>query len=313
MAVPSYGVSQRFELSIDYVRTNESSSSEHLLHPRIRPSDNVAERGQVVLLSSNANESQTQVVPDAAGYRLPYNPKALAADKLRSCLNVEISKYRIGVNQVEKGVATSHKSMGYGWDISCVPGQPVTVLHTGSEPIRRFDYVGVRFPTDADQKAQRGHWGDTNPTCKFATYPVRENLESVKYTRFHYDVDAFRCAADIGSAASNPVVQYQQLPALFGLVGAVANAVEHEDCRVREEVERCKINPASVEPEDTPLVNSDPGFMTLLTVAKKAVDFCTSLNPPAVLARVVDFEGPQPHRTSHAECGCLMKCEMMAY
>lgn len=312
MAIPYYGVSQRFELSADYVRTNEARTSpEYLLFDRIRPSENVAEVGQVVLLSSNTSESQIQIVPDAAGYRLAYNPKSLPADKLQSNLNTEISKYRVGVNQVEKGVGSSHKSMGYGWDISCIPGHPVTIMHTGSEPISRFDYVAVRFPNEADRRSQEAQWNTS--FFKFATYPVRENLEAMKYNRFHHDLDAFRCSSDIGSAAMNPVVQYQQVPALFKLIGTVANAVGNEDLQLRDEIERCKTNAHSVDPGDSPLVSKESGFLTLLQIARDAADFSLSLRPPAVLAKVVDFDGPQPHRMNRAECGQLMKCQMVAY
>ena len=312
MAIPAFGVSQRFELSLDYLRSNEAlSSSDNLLFDRIRPSENVAEEGQVVLLSNHNPDAETRIVPDAAGYRLQFNPKSLSAGELESCLVNEISKYRVGVNQVQKGVSVPNRSTGYGWDISCIPKQPAKILHTGSEPISRFDCVGVQFPTEADVKAQQD--ANSNNFYKFATYPVRENYEAMRYSRFHYDLDAFRCSTDIGNAATNAAVQYAQFPALCKLIGSVMNTTEVEDFDVREEIERCRTNPQAIDPLDTPLISKEAGCLASLKVAKAAIDFVATLRPPMIIAQVIDFYGPQPHRKNRAECGDEMKCILLPY
>lgn len=321
MSVPFYGPSQRVEISSTYLHNNDAGETSSLisLYPCIDPKDNVAEAGQVVLLQSTVKEEESchyeklEVMPDASGYRVNFNPKSLG-DKLDTFLLSEIKRYNVGVNQVEKGVGVAHTASGYGWDISFTPGQPANILHTGSEPINRFDYVAVRFPTEKDVRHQAEVWQqvrNARPSLsKFATYPVRENWELMRYSRFHHDVDAYRChleIANMNSGGWNSSVKYQQLPALFNLMGKVLNACEKDDAILKSEFMRC-CNDTMTDFDDSPLITTEKGFLATLQIAKAAIDFATSLRPPIILAQCLDFECAQPHLKGHAQCGDMMRC-----
>lgn len=326
MSVPFFGPSQRVEISTSYLHNNHASdiSSASLLYPRIDAARNVAEAGQVVLLESttrveeSGSHEKLGVIPDAAGYRVNYNPKSVPESQLRTLLMSEINKFHVGVNQVEKGVGVAHQASGYGWDISFTPGQPAHIMHTGSEPIHRFDYVAVRFPTPHDQKCQEEMWHKERShypsLCKFATYPIRENWESMKYTRFHHDLDAFRCHNQIACVRDdgwNPLVKYSQLPALFRLIGKVVESYNKDESHIKEQLQAGMNICADTDFEDSPLIANENGFLTTLGIAKAAIDFVYTLRPPHVIAQCLDFHCAQPHMKGHAQCGDTMKCILL--
>ena len=333
MAVPSFGVSQRVEICPSYLRYNSPTIAaslgltSNLLHAPVDPKDNVAESGQVVLLQNYAkgdsNYERLEVIPDAAGFHTNFNPKAVSSGQLQSLLESEIKTYQVGVNQVEKGVGVAHAATGYGWDISLTPGQPATILHTGSEPINRFDYVAVRFPLQEDIRSQAEVWhqkrNHSGPSiCKFATYPIRENWDMLKYLRFYYDADALRTQLEVDCYVDNDgggggggkdhfaAMKYDQFPALFKLVGKVIEAYHESSEEVQQEMRNCIKK--HVDVVTSPMLIQDAGFLTTLQFAKAAVAFSDSLRPPVVLARCLDFDCAQPHLKGHAECGDMMKC-----
>lgn len=253
------------------------------------------------------DDTDAYVIPDAAGYRLSFIRDSIDSGRLKNVLVSEISKYRIGVNQVEKGFCASSSTTGFGWDISCLPNEPVQILHTGSERIGKFDLLGVRFPTQADMEAQKSMKGCTNH-YKFATYPVRENHEAMTYERFHCDLDGFRCACDTDcsvTAENYTGMQLQQLPSLFNVIGQVVSGLRHEidDPEVKTEIERCATG--RVDPSDTPLVSREEGVRFLLQTALACINFNKALRTPGVLAMVLDF--PESN-LNFAECGDKMTC-----
>ena len=321
MAIPSFGPSQRLELSTCYLESNiaEGKCERPRLYDRVDPRQNVAEEGQVVLLSNEyrsgpgSDRHKTEVVPDAAGYQIDCEAfTKMSKGQQLVFLTKEISKYLVGVNQVERGVRSPNSASGYGWDISvaCNTGHPVTVRHTGSEKVHRFDLIGVRFPSEADMEAQADTWkasrsgggsgGRGVSVCKFATYPVRENWEVLKYNRFVSDLHslAMDVRHDYEDEAKHATLRYLQLPALLKML---------EEFRSRAgALER-------LESESSCQLSLDALFQenveeALQRMAMAATKFSATLVPPMLFAQCVSFQCVQPHAKSWAECGDLLNC-----
>lgn len=314
MAIPSFGPSQRLELSTGYLESNavEGKCERPRLYDRVDPRLNVAEEGQVVLLSNEyragpgCDRHKTEVVPDAAGYQVDCEafPKMSKGEQL-VFLTKEISKYVVGVNQVERGVRSPNSASGYGWDISvaCNTGHPVTVRHTGSEKVHRFDLIGVRFPSEADMEAQADTWkasrsgglgGDNRgvSVCKFATYPVRENWEMLKYNRFVSDLHsmAMDVRHDYEDEAKHATLRHLQIPALLKMLR------EFES------------NKNELDSYDSDALFHENVEEALQRMALAATKFSATLIPPMLFAQCVSFQCVQPQAKSWAECGDLLNC-----
>ena len=314
MAIPSFGPSQRLELSCRYFENNSlgGKCDRFRLYERVDPRVNVAEEGQVVLLSNNlrsgSNYLKTEVIPDAAGYQIDcdvfrdFNKEEQSARLVR-----EMSAYAVGVNQVERGVRSPHSASGYGWDISvaCNTGHPVTVRHTGSERIHRFDLIGVRFPNEADVEAQTDRWNANGSNrgvsvCKFATYPVRENWEVLKCNRFVSDMHALATDVRCGyrEDPKNGPILHLQLPALLNVL---------KEVRLHEEAFE-GIHLDVSDGIDCRALSSENLEEALQRLALAATKFAGALTPPMLFAQCVGFQCVQPHSKSWAECGDLLNC-----
>ena len=314
MAIPSFGPSQRLELSTNYLDCNSTDAKcdGTLLYDRVDPRSNVAEEGQVVLLSNNlkcgtgCDYHKTEVIPDAAGYPVDCSQlKEMSEDEKIAYLVTEISQYNVGVNQVERGVRSPHTSSGYGWDISLASntGHPITIRHTGSDKIHRFDLIGIRFPTKEDVEAQTDRWNASGrnkglSVCKFATYPVRENWELLKYNRFALDLKSFandlRYGLNNAESRRHGSIRYSQLPALGKIV---------------EEVKRMESNKETLTVKNLDDTLSDENLVKSLTrLAQSACNFNNTLRPPMVFAQCVSYQCVQPQVKSWAECGDLLNC-----
>ena len=324
MAVPSFGPSQRVEISRYYLSLNESNERQdgYRLYDTINPKENVAEEGQVVLLKNDEVEmhgglyAHTSVIPDAAGYRVDTDLSSTGARQRDLFLSQELSKFNVGVNQVEKGIKKNHSSSGSGWDISFTPGHQVDIKHTGHEPIWRFDIVGVRFPTDEDMRAQSDVWSSGNrnghSVSKFATYPIRENIDMVKYQRFVTETETLRdeiTRKDTpNSSIQNVRVELMQLPALMKVVNEVFR------CHSNEAMMACVTGLQSGDLERETLRDmlvQEEGMEMIMRIARAAVDFCLTLRPPVMLAMCIAFRGAQPHMKRAAECGDIMRCILL--
>lgn len=328
MAVPSFGPSHRIEISKRYISYNEClgrTSDKFTLYDPVDPRDNVAEEGQVILLdtSSNKNDSSmcsnTEVIPDAAGYEIDRNIEGMTKEERYCLLSREIVRYKVGVNQVERGVKSVHAATGHGWDISYTPGHPVNIIHTGSEPIRRFDYVGVRFPLENDISAQMDRWNASTSRgtsiCKFATYPIRENCEQMKCKRFRDELSVLADEIERGYKGANicnPMLEFVQLPSLLELIQVIFKGKEDDitfslfeelvqDSAICQENNIRKAN----------ILTCREGLQSLVEIAKAAIDFSQTLRQPHMIAQVLDFKCVQPQLKSYAECGDVMRCVML--
>lgn len=328
MAIPSFGPSHRIEISQRYISYNEHNrptSDKYRLFDPVNPRENVAEEGQVILLdtSSSGNDnslcSKTEVIPDAAGYEIDRDIRGMTKDERQCFLSREIARYKVGVNQTERGVKSVHAATGHGWDISYTPGHPVQIMHTGSEPIYRFDYVGVRFPNESDITAQLERWNASGPRgtsiCRFATYPIRENFEIMKFKRFQNEMYSFSEEVERGYSGvdiSNPMLEYLQLPALMNVIQCVLKSATKS--RTSSLFEEILEEAGCCEPSDirkANIITSQDGVTSLMDIAKAATDFCQSLRPPHIIAQVLDFKCVQPQMKSAAECGNVLKCVML--
>lgn len=323
MAVPAFGPSHRIEISHRYICSNERSrtNDKFRLYDPLDPRENVAEEGQVVLLDTRVNPNEesffakTEVIPDAAGYEVDVDTRNFDNDTRQTFLQREIAKYKVGVNQVERGVKSIHTATGYGWDISYTPGHPVNIVHTGSEPIHRFDYVGIRFPTEQDMTAQVETWNSTKPgtsISRFATFPIRENWEMVKYDRFRNELMALSEETDRGYSGvdvSNPCLEHMQLPGLIRIVNTVTDCFE-DQTTVSLYEELLRNSNDSLDMRTTNILTSEDGIKSLLTIAKSAMEFAEMLRPPHIVGQVLDFQCVQPQLKSHALCGDVMRCVM---
>ena len=121
MAVPSFGPSHRIEISKRYIAYNEllgRTSDKFRLYDPVDPRENVAEEGQVILLDTSCNKndssmcSNTEVIPDAAGYEIDRNVQGMTKEERYCLLSREIAHYKVGVNQVERGVKSIHAATG---------------------------------------------------------------------------------------------------------------------------------------------------------------------------------------------------------
>lgn len=317
MSIPSFGPSQRLELSSRYLDQNssEGKGSRFYLYDRVDPRINVAEEGQVVLLSNElqngtgVDHHKTEVIPDASGYQLDAVIDMNQAERA-ACLSKEISRYNVGVNQVERGVRSPHATSGYGWDISVASntGHPVTIRHTGSEKIHRFDLIGIRFPNDADVEAQTDRWNANGgnkgiSVSKFATYPVRENWEILKHNRFISDLHAlstdirygYPCAEDKKYGS----LLYLQLPALMNIVKEAVNCPS--DIKDLLELD-------TMEKLDHDILADEDSEHFMRRIAMASTKFNCALAPPMVFAQCVSYQCVQPHSKSWAECGDLLNC-----
>jgi hypothetical protein len=322
MAVPAFGTSHRIEISNRYISYNERSRTnddKFRVYETLDPRENVAEEGQVVLLDTrfNANEesfyAKTEVIPDAAGYEVEFDMKQISSEERECFLRREIVKYKVGVNQVERGVKSVHTATGHGWDISYTPGQPVDIVNTGSEPIHRFDYVGLRFPNPRDVTAQVETWNSTKPgtsVCRFATFPVRENWEAVKFERFRSELLAVAEETERGYGGvdvTNPCVEYIQLPGLLRIIETVQQSMEKSKVKeLYEQLETYDDKDFSIRTSN--IMTNEDGIKSLLSVALSAMEFAETLRPPHVVAQVLDFRCVQPQLKSQAECGDVMRC-----
>lgn len=322
MSIPSFGPSQRLELSSKYMECNsaEGKCDRFCLYDRVDPQINVAEEGQVVLLSNQMKNGvgmdyhKTEVVPDAAGYTVEFDQirDMIPAERMAN-LETEIAQYSIGVNQVERGVRSPHISSGYGWDISVASnsGHPVTIRHTGSEKICRSDLIAIRFPTEKDMESQRDVWNAKGgnkgiSVCKFATYPVRENHEIIKHNRLVSDLRSLATDLRYGYKCSDSSkyarLLYLEIPALFKLVREVLEG--------NEEVVQFFGTDHFNEPDFDILADEDyEQFLRKVSLA--AVKFSQSLVPPMVFAQCNSFQCVQPHAKSWAVCGDLMNCTFL--
>ena len=320
MAIPSFGPSQRLEISRRYLNYNETrvKGNEHLLYGPINPKDNVAEEGQVVLLWSEETDAHggtqrlTEVIPDAAGYPIDRSTDDMSDRIAEAYLEQEISKYNIGVNQVERGVGQSHISSGFGWDISLTPGHPVVIKHTGYEPIYRFDLIGVRFPNKHDIEAQQTVWGYGNRVSKFATYPIRENYNMLKHVKFVRSIQYMKDNVERGMPSHhNPPVQYLQIPAFIKLLHELYTNTKNDNILDgMEEVMRDMDNMSLTATTYEKLLTEE-GLNMINNISKAACEFVESLNPPVTLAQCIDFRCTQSQAKSHAECGDQMKCVLL--
>lgn len=327
MSVPSFGPSQRLELSRLYLDCNDSDvkCDKYRLYDRVDSRENVAEEGQVVLLhnvhreGSGMDHCKTEVIPDAAGYQVEFDHSSMDSNTLMCYLQREITSYNIGVNQIERGVNIPHCSSGYGWDISVASslGQNVTIRHTGSERIHRFDMIGVRFPTHDDVEAQTHRWNANGRSgitvSKFATYPIRENWDLVQHKRFAADLHALTNDIQHGYSISchprNAIIRHIQLPALLRLVGEVTRAVT-EERKLKDGLDDCAKHPGgtSFDMETSQLLTTEEGVSFLNRIAVSAYNFTSTLRPPKIIAQCLSFQCVQPHAKSWAECGDLLNC-----
>lgn len=321
MAVPSFGPSHRIEISHRYIAYNERgrNNNKFRLFDPVDPRENVAEEGQVVLLDthSNSNEdsfcAKTEVIPDAAGYEIDIDTSNYT-EEMRDCfLKREVMKYKVGINQVERGVKSVHTATGYGWDISYTPGHPVNILHTGSEPIHRFDYIGVRFPNEKDVTAQVETWNTSKPgssISRFATYPISETWEMMKFQRFKNELFVLKEEAErgyFGVDVSNPLLEFMQLPCLMRIVDIVQNSLDEDNiaCLIKELID------TEEDVRKTKILTCEVGIKSLLAIASSAMEFSETLRPPFIIAQVLDFQCVQPQLKSNAECGDVMRCVML--
>lgn len=356
MAVPSFGPSQRIEISRTYLHGNETNerTSGHRVYDTINPKDNVAEEGQVVLLYSDTCESRgaffshTFVIPDAAGYTSDVDISQMAPPEKNAHLAREISMYNVGVNQVEKGVKSPHTHTGTGWDISFTPGHPVTIKNTGHEPISRFDLIGIRFPTDEDTVAQANVWAQRggqkgNCVAKFATYPIHEDIESLKSQKFAADMHTYHDKIVRGfSGADDPLLEFMQVPSLLRLIQRIVSIgeeemeggrnerdpqaaghdftspnidnedQEHSEQILKMAIESLNTGNMSVDREILKdLMMDGTRVEQLKKLASAACQFVSTLRPPFILAQCIDFRGAQPHCKRVAECGDAMKCVLL--
>lgn len=323
MAVPAFGPSHRIEISHRYISYNERSrtNDKFRVYDALDPRENIAEEGQVVLLDThfNANEesfyAKTEVIPDAAGYEVEFDMKQMSCETRECFLRREIAKYKVGVNQVERGVKSVHTATGHGWDISFTPGHPVNILHTGSEPIHRFDYVGIRFPKPCDVNAQVETWNSTKPgtsVSRFATFPIRENWEAVKFERFRSEFLAVAEETERGYGGvdvTNPCMEYMQLPSLIKIIETVQHCLENSYVKeLYEQLVTCNENDFTIRTSN--IMTNENGIKSLLSVALTAMEFAETLRPPHIIAQVLDFQCVQPQLKSQAECGDVLRCVM---
>ena len=321
MAVPSFGPSHRIEISHRYIGYNERgrNSNKCCLYDPVDPRENVAEEGQVVLLDTHVNShegsfcAKTEVIPDAAGYEIDIDTSNYTQE-MRDCfLKREVMKYKVGINQVERGVKSVHTATGYGWDISYTPGHPVNILHTGSEPIHRFDYVGVRFPNEQDVTAQVETWNSSKPgtsISRFATYPIAETWELTKFQRFRNELFVLKEEAERGYCGvdvTNPSLEFMQLPSLMKIVDTVQNCLDEDKIKylMKELIE------TDDDVRKAKIFSSEYGIKSLLAIALSAMEFSETLRPPFIIAQVLDFQCVQPQLKSNAECGDVMRCVML--
>lgn len=319
MAIPSFGPSQRLEISRKYLNYNESCTSDYQLYGPINPKNNVAEEGQVVLLWSGlvdchgGTQRRTEVIPDAAGYPIDINTDI--PDRIKeSYLEQELSKYNVGVNQVERCIGKSHSSAGFGWDISFTPGHPVVIKHTGCEPIYRFDMIGIRFPNKQDVESQQSIWGSAacNGNCisKFATYPIRENFNMMKHGRFIRGIQILKENIERGlSNDSNSSLQYLQIPAMIKLLCELFKYLKKDDMVDIFEETVIELENKKFSSYDKLL--SRDSLQLINGISKAACEFVETLNPPFILAQCIDFKCTQSHSKSQAECGDSMKCVLL--
>ena len=320
MSIPSFGPSQRLEISRKYLNYNETCTklNDHQLYGSINPKNNVAEEGQVVLLWSEVTDChggtqrRTEVIPDAAGYPIDNNiPESLK----ESYLEQEILKYNIGVNQLERSVGKSHSSSGFGWDISFTPGHPVVIKHTGCEPIYRFDMIGIRFPNKEDVESQQSIWGGSNNAgnciSKFATYPIRENYNMVKHFRFIRSIQNLKQNMERGKINSNSSLQYLQIPAIMKLIYELYKYIKNEDLVDHFEEAITDINNMTFSTSSYDKLLSESGLNVLNGISKAACEYVETLNPPFILAQCIDFRCTQSQSKSQAECGDSMKCVLL--
>ena len=322
MSIPSFGPSQRLEISRKYLNYNETCTklNDHQVYGSINPKDNVAEEGQVVLLWSEENDCHggtqrtTEVIPDAAGYPIDIN--TTMPDHMKEAyLEQEISKYNVGVNQVERGVGQSHISSGFGWDISLTPGHPVVIKHTGCEPIYRFDMIGVRFPKKQDVESQQSIWGySNNGNCisKFATYPIRENYDMIKHFKFIRSIQQVKDNMERGiTNNNNSSLQYLQIPAMMKLVYELYKYTKKEDLVDEFEEAITDINNMTFSTSSYEKLLTDNGLSIINGISKAACEYVETLNPPFMLAQCIDFRCTQSQSKSQAVCGDSMKCVLL--
>lgn len=334
MATPSFGPSQRIEISRGYLHLNETCDRRngYRIYDAINPRDNVAEEGQVVLLDNEQSEftrglyGHTFVVPDAAGYVVDVDMTNMTEKQKHLFLQSEIARYNVGVNQVEKGVKSAHTSTGNGWDISFTPGHPVVICNTGHEPISRFDLIGVRFPNEDDMRAQAEAWSGRrasenrgNCVSKFATYPIQENEDMMKHDKFVEELHALRdnvIQGYHGADAENARLELMQVPALFKLVCQVYRCLEKEkDSQTYHDRLRELLAFVDGASSDSTAIHdilmAEELVDEITKVAKAACDFTSTLRPPFILAQCIDFKGAQPHQKRVANCGDAMKCILL--
>jgi len=317
MAVSSFGPSQRLEISRYYLNQNESNvrTNRYRTFDPIQPKDNVAEEGQVVLLQDI--DGETMVIPDAAGFQVDVDQTNLAKDERDLILFHEIKKYKIGVNQLQKGVDSVHSASGMGWDISTTSGHDVLIKHTGHEPIRRFDYIAVRFPREEDMLAQADVWnGRTSKgtnVSKFATYPVRENFAQVLGDKFFHELQWIRQKNERGYANVDSLdspVDMVQVPALMRLISSLMKGLETDE--IKQSLELCKaaVDSGKFKTDDCPMLYDDRTLHFLKEIADTSCEFVSTLRPPCIVAQCIDFKCVQPQEQSVAKCGDTMRCTM---
>lgn len=312
MSIPTFGPSQRLEISRYYLNYNEAGSlfGESRLYDTVRPSNNFADEGQVVLLRSDDADgygrmySRTEVIPDAAGY--PIEASNLSEREKALLLLEEMKKYRVGINQVERCVGQSSNATGYGWDISHMPGQIVTIKHTGHEPIYRFDKIGVRFPNKDDVQAQEGIYGKSKgaSVSKFATYPVYETGSMGKHETFIKGLQAaMEETKRLGGSlpeARNPLLEYIQVPALLKLMQV--------SYRILDEG---KVEALFLGEVDFEELLQEEEMSAICRVSQAACRFVESLTPPFVVAQCIDFRCTQAQGKVTALCGDQMTCVLL--
>ena len=317
MAVASFGPSQRLEISRYYLNQNETCdrTNRYRIYDPIHPKNNVAEEGQVVLLDDV--DGETMVIPDAAGYQVGIDQTNLEKEDRDLILYHELKKYRVGVNQLQKGVNAVHSISGLGWDISCTSGHDVLIKHTGHEPIHRFDYIAVRFPKEEDIQAQADIWNartsQGSNVSKFATYPVRENVAQVLGDKFHQELKWVRQKNERGysdlDSLDSPVEQVQ-IPALLKIASRVMRGLESNIVKDALEFSKATIEAGKFTTRDSPMLYHDETLKFMKDLADVATEFVSTLRPPIIVAQCIDFKSVEPHEQSFAICGDTMRCIM---
>jgi hypothetical protein len=314
MSVPHFGPSQRLETCVSYLDQNrfaDTYNNQKKLYRSIELENNVAEEGQVILVR-NTSQS-TDVIPDAAGYDADITCDTMTEKEKASFLFHEMKKYRLGVNQIEKGVNAPHQATGQGWDISMIDSHEVLIKHTGHEPISRFQYIGVRFPTNEDMEAQARVWSSRScrglNVSKFATYPVSENYEENLSKRFDKELEWIKHKVDRDIPDMDNMdgpVEESQVPALVDVVRTVLHAYT----KIGDKMDRAvtALNSCTFNSKECIADREMNEFMKELCL--KNCDFVSSLRPPKIIAQVNEFKSVNPHAQRVANCGDTMKCTL---